>query len=310
MATHPHHSTVSKRRTLLVSLAALLGFTAGCSPPKDPGPDVVAPIGGSLPATAVRQVEFEPPMPLRGGRYWLVPVAVQVDREAAERIGKLAERSRQPAGDMMESAAYSVYRPSRVWSNLVVFDAQTGQSRLLLRERALITRLKYPQPLTSVTIPPEVMQHIPAEQLMEMLPRLEAPQWPDDLMLVGVIEQDTNQDGVLGADDAVVAYSTRVGDWQLTRLTPEGHSWQNDIEDLPNQRLTLTTIVDRDADGDFELWGPGGKGSRVQDEHRYFLVDLSNAVSAAPMVSEQVRDQTLELLGITPATRPATQPAQ
>src|SRR5688500_6869536 len=81
MATQPPHSPVSMRRLLVTSIAALVAFTAGCSLPKDPPPDVVAPADGSLPATAVRQVEFEPPMPLRGGRYWLVPVAVQVDRE-------------------------------------------------------------------------------------------------------------------------------------------------------------------------------------------------------------------------------------
>src|SRR5688572_22806886 len=133
MATQLDLSALSMRRLLAASLAALVTFTFGCSPPKDPGPDVVAPAGGTLPATAVRQVEFEPPMAVRGGRYWLVPVAVQVDREAAERIGKLAERSPEPAADMVASRAESsIYRPPRVWSNLVVFDSQTGQSRLLL----------------------------------------------------------------------------------------------------------------------------------------------------------------------------------
>ena len=202
-------------------------------------------------------------------------------------------------------ASRMVSRPRTAWNNLVIFDAETGQSRLLLDRRALIARIKYPRPLQTVTIPPDAMRFLPAEELIRMLQAIEGPQWPDGIMLLGLIDEDTNGDDILGAGDAIVAYSTRVGDWQLTRLTPEGHSWEHEFEDLAAQRVTLVTIHDRNDDGQFQVYALNGEGY-VPDERRYLLVDLSNPVAAVQMISEDVRQRTLQLLGII--SPPTTQP--
>jgi hypothetical protein len=287
----------------IVAIAA-----TGCATSDETPPEVIVPAGGELPAAAVRQVEFEQPILLRGGRYSLIPVAVRVDRATAEAIGARRDVAGAAADDVereMASRSARVIHGRTAWNNLVIFDAETGQSRLLLDHRALIARIKYPRPLQAVTIPPDAMRFLPAEELIRMLQAIEGPQWPDGVMLLGIIEEDTNGDGVLGAGDAIVAYSTRVGDWQLTRLTPEGHSWEREYEDLAAQRLTLVTIHDRNKDGQFQLYAVNDEGY-VPDERRYLLIDLSNPVAAAPMISEEVRQRAVQLLGVSPpTTRPA-----
>lgn len=283
---------------LLASLHVL-----GCATPDDDSGDVVLPMGGALQGQAVRGVDFGWPREVTGNRFLLVPVSVRVDRETAEETGTQFNRTarRYLADEARSRAAMEVVTDHTVMTNLIVHYLHTRRSRPLLDRRALITRIDFAESREIPEIPERYLNHLSSDEIIALAKRLEGEEWPENLLLVGLVEKDTNGDGILSGEDVTVAYAADLQGNGLVQLTPAQTHW-NDLIHLSDGRAVLTATVDMNGDGKFRSREPAPQG-RI-DEHRYYLVDLTAPAEPTPLLPENVCRQVLDIAGIA-TTRPA-----
>src|SRR5579859_624683 len=81
------------------------------------------------------------------------------------------------------------------WNNVIFLDKKTGTSHLLLDHKAVITAAHFPDPDKPAT-------------------------GSHNCLLFAIAEADTNGDGYINSEDAVLLYSADLDGTHLTRLTP------------------------------------------------------------------------------------------
>ena len=287
----------------LLMMAAMMIAFAGCRSEPDGG-QVVLPTGGMLSQDATRGVDFGYPRSVAGGRFLLAPVSIRVDREQAEKSSVASNLSVQSSSfvddDRRARMASEVESVPSVMTNLVIHDLETGSSYLLLDRRALITRLEYAEQKQVPQIPDYLLRNLTAEQAIRLAQYLEGDDWPQELLIVGIVGRDTNGDGVLSGDDATVAHAVDLRDRSLRRLTSETLDWWQ-LDRLPGGLALLHAVADMNGDGRFEPWDRTTEGP--DDERRYYLVNLNAPAAATPIVPEDIRQQVLRTAGIS-TTRP------
>lgn len=303
---HPFHPL------LLLTLALLL---PACSSTRDKR--IALPADGAVPAQVLGTPRFAEPIFPADSPVIIIPFGVEVDAVKLKRHVATTRVETPGAGDtsrQMEIAraqmapvaagtqagtaggveVSSAYAPPSTfpaynwmtWNNVVLFNADTGESRLLLGRRAVITRFIYPQPA------PKVWQDgewVAAGASRSPYVPDAGPEWPRDLILLGVATRDTNRDGIIDADDAAAAYvaSLTGGPESLTRVTPEGVAWLDMLHPADEPNIYLIAADDADRDGYF-----GGEA----DERYFYAVTQNAPFTSTPMTPTGLRRQAIEIV--------------
>jgi hypothetical protein len=137
------------------------------------------------------------------------------------------------------------------WNNLVFCNKGTGACHLLLDRKAVICSAYLPDPAAK--------------------DKSDAPK----SLLFGIAERDTNGDGYINSDDAVLLYAAGLDGKGLTRLTPENTQLAGIVAD-GNDTIYVRVLRDSNADHRFtneneavilrvDLRHPA-EGQRVLDE--------------------------------------------
>jgi hypothetical protein len=175
---------------------------------------------------------FGQPIALRGTNQVMIPFAVEVPQVQGKDyfIGSISGGSYSVSGSAAwqgsssSSAGYFFTGGDNLrWNNVAFYDPATGKARLLLDHPALICRFHASNDKGPVR---------------------------GDYLLFGIAEKDTNQDGVLGADDAVRLYRTDAAGNGMLAITPDG-TQMLDVTSFDDQRMYLRIRRDSDGDGKF-----------------------------------------------------------
>ena len=306
----------SLSRSMLILLALCLATGCGGG---ERDRRVAVPADGDLPARVLGTPRFAQPIFPADSPVVIIPFGVEVDAArlqrhvAATRVespggGETARAERMHAMRVAESEAAlsmagvegaavagGVAAPASstwpgyewmTWNNVLLFNADTGESRLLLGRRAVITRFIYPQAAPRVWHEGRWVEAGGAES---PYPPSQTPVWPRDLLLLGVATRDTNRDGIIDADDAAAGYAASLegGAQTLTRVTPEGLAWLEVLHPADEPRLYL--VAADDADGDLSFGSEG-------DERYYFAVDKSPPFTSTPMTPGDLRQRAMEIV--------------
>ena len=275
------------RCSTLIVLIASTAFLAACAPR---GGEVAVPVDGKIEGSLVRGVKFGEPIVLGGSSHAvLIPVGVPVERKRlARRVGTASSRMAPAGSEAMamgvpERSADMAYAPAArytlasiemygepmIWNNLILYDTAKRESTLLFDRRVVLTRVMYPAP--------------------------HATGWPERLLLMGVVERDTDGDGLLTADDAATAYAALSDGTKLTALTPAGVDWQGVDESLSTSRrdevelgMVLRGRFDADGNGEFD---------DERDEERYYEFRPGDEEwVAVPLIPEDVRERAVDIV--------------
>ena len=294
-------------RTLCL-LFALCLFAVGCKTEGKAGPVAV----GMIKPAALKTPVYGVPITPAGSDVVLIPFSVDLDRS------KVAWDKAAPASAArsMETVSFLSRAPvtgtagAVNWNNAILFDRATGESRLLLDRRAVVTRFYYPQPAPPQDVrlsdcgkafPPLRAESISKIPYLKRLftnasyevPRLppSMPSWPETLMLFGIADADTNGDGFIDAEDASAAYSCDLSaqTLTLTRLTPADEQFQSAAVEPGGMWIYLVTTANPTG-----TFGTENDGER--DEVRYYALDASAPVKAAAMLPADLRERALKIV--------------
>jgi hypothetical protein len=148
------------------------------------------------------------------------------------------------------------------WNNLVLVHKETGANHLLLDRKAYITRFYTPNP-------------DPRER--------EQGPWPK-FLLVGISDTDTNGDGWINDNDAVVAFVADMAGRGLTQVTPTNSQIENFTIDRGREALYLTVRIDSDGN------------RRFDDDSVLLRVDLKKPGQGVRVISDETLRQALEVM--------------
>ena len=281
-------------RLAAVAIAVAL-LATGCRS-SDDGGDATAVAAGEIDADSFRGVDVGRLVEVNNVPHVLVPVGMMLNRKEAKAsvasfldpasavdpksTARLDDRGRAS----MEAS--TLYWPS---TNLLVHNPLEGGSRLLFERPVVILRLTYdPRPTPSAKAPltEEQLDRYPPEVVAEYIDRFAAPPadstWPAGLVLLSVVDADTNDDGLLTEDDAAVAHALTLIDGQLRPLTPAGEDWQSWRRSDDGGRLYLRTLAR----------GPGGR-----DEQHLYGVDL-RTLAVTPIVTGDLARDAARAAGV------------
>ena len=181
---------------------------------------------------------YESPLISPYSDYFMIPVGVEpVSGRAANLIS-----SSYDSGNPRTFKAFSIYY-GLSWptcSNVVFVHRATGKASVLLDRRAVITQLYYPY-----------------EEALKSDRSAKMPK----VLLLGLVDADTNGDGRMNEDDAVTGYLADLAGQHLTPITPPGTQlldWEFDERSasviarvrIDSQHVTLLRIdLDKPAVG-------------------------------------------------------------
>jgi hypothetical protein len=224
--------------------------------------------GGSRP---IMRPVFAEPILLDQSKYLLIPFWMQTPPKVQSGIdlfsgsgGSGGYSYSGSSGDSISmSKAFGDYMSagSIHWNNLVFCDKTNGQCHLLLDHKAVICDAYLPNP--------------PDDKKSER-PRP---------LLFGIAEKDTNGDGYINSEDAVVLYAADPDGRNLVRLTPEGTQLSGIVIDGDD---TLYVRVLRDFTGDHKP--TEGRESLI------FQVDLRHPAEGRSVLDEAVRRQAQSII--------------
>ncbi len=216
--------------------------------------------------TAAARLKYGSPILTDQSDYVMVPVWL----EGATAAG---------AGAMLKSYAFSSYAGSysgvsksawvyygcsgRPFHNLVFRHKQTGESHLLLEKPAVISRCYFPYERSRDDEPP-----------------------PPKFLLLGISDQDTNHDGVIDENDAIVGYMADLAGRHLQQVTPPQTQLLDWDIDRSRRVVYLRVRGDTDHDGKFT----------EKDEEWILQVAADQPAIGEPVVSDALREQLRHIL--------------
>ncbi len=158
------------------------------------------------------------------------------------------------------------------WNNVAFFQRSTGQSRLLLNRPSVIVSAYLPNNSPAVATD---AAH-PSDAKKPARPKV---------LLFAVAEHDTNGDGYINGEDAVVLYSCDFSGENLTRLTPDGTQLTGIV---PDGEDALCARVLYDSNGDHHF--------TADDQAMLYRIDLRHPAEGQAMISEPVRKGAEEIV--------------
>lgn len=194
-----------------------------------------------------KQMDLSPPAPSERPLEFALPGSIGADTILKGSFGQFG-------------MAQSVH-----WNNVATFQRSTGASRLVLNRAAVITSAYLP---TNVVAPPVDAAH-PPEAKKPASPKI---------LLFAVAEHDTNGDGYINSEDAVVLFSCDFSGDNLVRLTPEGTQLTGIIPD-GEEAICARVLYDSNGDRHFTS----------DDQAMLYHIDLRHPAEGKPMISEEVR---------------------
>lgn len=219
---------------LLLSMTVLAGCETGYSSASSSGFSS-GPLYVASPLPVDGAVEGRPspgrPRWVMGSSLGMVPFAMEKPR------GYFEASSYGASGSYAEPAKSEWFkftpRGTR-WHNLLLIDRESGASRLLLDRRGLVL---------GVDIAATPME--PGPNATDDDPDL-VPAGPPPFLMFTVVQQDTNDDGLLDENDASVVYLCDGEGGDLRQITPDGtkvRAW-----DFDDESHVLYFIVTSDTD--------------------------------------------------------------
>lgn len=255
-------------------VAILFGAAPACSykPEGLPAASVRAGDGGGSRAKGIGTGVFGEPIVLAGWDLVLVPYSI-VRRDSGMKfsdsfLGSMSFSSFSGGGSYSLSESGSYRSTSRAhWNNLLVYEKQSGDARLLLDERVVIVQAFFPnarpnpnQPKPPPPLPPHV--------------------------LLACAWSDTNGDRVINSEDATVLYHMSLVDRSLTPLTPEGGRFDDLTLDEDGRTLYARSVIDSDGDHRFT----------EADDAVIARVDLADPAMGTPIVPDELRQRAFSLI--------------
>jgi hypothetical protein len=142
--------------------------------------------------------------------------------------------------------------PSLHWNNLAFCERASGKCRLLLDRRAVICRAYFPDPAAS---------------------------GPPRPLLFGIAENDTNGDGFINAEDAVLLYAADANGMNLTPLTPPETQLAGIVAEPGGEAIYVRALRSSSKDHRF------GEGDEVILLH----IDLRRPFESKPVLDDETR---------------------
>lgn len=157
------------------------------------------------------------------------------------------------------------FRPQTVlWHNLIFQDQRSGETRLLLDRKAIITQFT---------------------PVMEPLKQGEEPK-AAHLLLYGIADNDTDGDGIIHRDDAVVAYVSGIDGGDFRRATPEGTQLWNVAYDFEDRVIYFIAVSDSNSDRRFTM----------EDRAQLYRLGFDEPGPAVQVVDDAVLDRAEAVL--------------
>ena len=177
--------------------------------------------------------------------------------------GVAAVSDQSNAGFALARSVGDYYASNILWNNVLFCDRKSAECHLLLDRKAVICKIYLPDP--------------------------SQPKKPGNApkyLLFAIADEDTNGDGYINCDDAVVLYLSDLSGKSLTRLTPV------------DTQLVGIELVDSDdaAYARIRRKPPGAKGFRPDDESLILRVDLHHPAEGTPIPDEQLRSRAMSIL--------------
>ena len=148
-------------------------------------------------------VQYQTPLPVEGGDYWVVPVNLEKKKQGQAEEGRANQRLSGSSLERYDSGMSSdFYSYSYGWGpcyNLVFINKKTGESRLLLEHKGYIAQIYIP------------------EKRREKGEAVEKPEF----MLLKMAAADTNHDGKISGKDAMPGYLVSLDGTKSTQITPD-----------------------------------------------------------------------------------------
>ena len=203
---------------------------------------IAAPAAATVDVADVQDVRLESPIVV--GDLWSVTPVI-VDFDEAE-----VERWRLPELPSMKVATYINPSDSAAgWANAVVVDLWDDESSLLLDKRGLV--LDVVLPVEAPPVPPSDAVSSVSELTVEDLRRLQeqarhAKIWPDSVVLLRLVDADSDGDGALTAEDAARVVAVDLDTGERAALTPRGENAvrQQVIDRRRRPYVLVTTVVE------------------------------------------------------------------
>ena len=129
----------------------------------------------------------------------------------------------------------SYYENPFLITNLIFYHKFNDATHLLLNQTAIINQFEYLLPPGF----PNQLKPLPSGQPQPNVPGTE--QLEPEYLFYKIIPQDTNEDGTLNGNDAILGYLSDLSGKNLQQITPEKTQLQN-WEYLPQQQLILLKI--------------------------------------------------------------------
>lgn len=237
----------------LISAAACL--LCGCFAESTPGVRVDA-------SHAVRD-HFRPvfgqPLFVQGSKAVLFPFAAEAEKTEKEAFGGISSGSFVLMGSSA-SASGSYGDGSLRWNNVAFYNPENGQSKLLLDYPALICRFDAPGDHSPVRGP---------------------------YLLFCIASTDTNSDGLINSDDAVVLIRTDLQGGDVRALSPEDAQVIG-IDSAANASNWLYLRVRRDSDGDHHFTN--------RDRVEIFRVDAMIPSEPQRLMSDALAEDAMNIV--------------
>ena len=249
--------------------------------------------------SAYRGFDAEQPIELNKVPQVLIPVGVRLDANETERAVDLhqqavVERTADQAFKEQVARQMSEARLPTRRTNLIIFNPEDGTSRLLLDDRGLITRLVFDEPAKPARPMPAVderwLQQLPPAALVELVSQHQAPppsSWPAGVVLVGLVTDDSDGDGLLTGSDASECHAFTSYGNELRRMTPIGEDWVGWRRTSEPRIIVLET----------QAKPMRSAGVEPRHESRWYSLDLDR-LDATPMLPEELVEDVLRAAGV------------
>jgi hypothetical protein len=148
------------------------------------------------------------------------------------------------------------------WNNVVFYDKKTLETHLLLDRNALISRFIAPH----------------NQDDKKNLP----PQY----FLFAIADTDTNGDGAINENDALILYVSDVAGRTLTRVTPLMTHFEDVVTDPDDNALYVRIKIDAKGDHDFS----------GNDPTTILRVDPMHPVEGKPITADELRQRAFHIV--------------
>ena len=217
--------------TLLGTVLFVYGCTAAPKPTKVKGPEKI-PSRLEVGRQATGEVVVGMPITLPGLDHAMLPVTLEHFKgwfEPDTHHGQSAGESMKHVSSANHFFSYGSSNRNVHWHNVIFHDLKSDQTRTLLSHTALIS----------------------GYQLLGKAPETKEDTYRADCLVFSISDTDTNGDGVIDTDDAVIAYVSDVDGKNPHAVTPQGSKLTH-LKYLPDYKLIyLVVIEDTTGDGRF-----------------------------------------------------------